>query len=817
MTATEPGVEVAAATVPPAWPVRWAARWIWYRTPPAATLVSAPALEEEHRDAVVLLRRRAVLDAVPDSLRTRITADGRYVLWVNGVEVSRGPIRSEPGMLFWDEPDLRAHLRRGENAIALLVRHYGAPTPWWLPTRGYAEMGRGGVVMEVEGLPELSTGAGWRVRRGPWTAMPQLFFGAPNENLDARQLPSGWRETDFDDSGWDEATLLAETTSWPGVNAGPPAAPFTRLEANPLAPQTDIRIGATPVARAVSTGDLEPAARLLLGVDPVHTRGGRFVAAEGPLSLPCDLGAGEALTLDLGGIAIGTPEVTVESDGAAVVLRSGEEMRDGAALDPHRSWAHRRVCRPGRDVVEPLEVAGMRYLTVTAEAPLRVLDVALRERRYPLDATGAFGSDDPVLDAIWRTCRRTLEVCATDAFLDCPAREQRAWLGDAYVHGLLTYATAADTRLARHVLRLAATSRRVDGTLGMIAAGDLSAGGITIPDYSLHFVRAVARAFEHTADLDLVEEMLPAMAGILDWFWSLTRDGVLDALPGWVFVDWAPLPYDGPSATLQGLLVTALDDHAALAEAAEQPRVASRSRRRATALRAGFGHFWDERRGLYVDDLRRGTVTQSGVAMAVLAGVAADPAALLERACEAATLRYAVETPQHPRSWDFPVDWDAKRHVLAAQPFFAHWLHQALAAAGRHDLLLDSIRRWAPFLDTGDGTVWEFWREHTRRGSRAHAWAATPAYDLSAFVLGVRPAAPGCAEVLVAPWFGPLRELRGTVPTPHGAVRVDLRRDGAGIAGSVELPPGVRGRFAPVEAPALHRELGPGLTVTGQT
>jgi len=815
MATTIPGGAAATAASPPAapWPLRWRASWLWYRRPPAATLVSAPPLEEEHRDAVVLLRRSVHLDAIPPSLRARITADGRYVLWVNGAEVSRGPIRAEPGMLFWDEPDLRPHLRRGGNAVALLVRHYGAPTPWWLPTPAYAELGRGGVIMEVDGLPELSTGAGWRVRRGPWQAMPPLFFGAPNECVDARELPQGWRQADFDDSGWDEATELRDATVWPGVNAGPPAAPFTRLERNPLPPPTDVRIGGVPVARARSVGDIEPAARLLLNSDPVYTRGGRFAPdAEGAVTLPADLRAGEAITVDFGGMAVGIPVVAVESDGAAVVLRSGEELRDGAAADPQRMWAHRRVCRAGADTVEPLEIAGMRYLTVAAEAPLRVVDVALRERRAALDGGGDFASDDAELTRIWQVCRRTLEVCATDAFLDCPSREQRAWLGDAYVHGLLTYATSAETSLARHVLRLAASSRRVDGTLGMIAAGDLSAAGITIPDYSLHFVRALARAYEHTGDLALVDELLPACAGILDWFWSNVRDGVLEALPGWVFVDWSPVPYDNPSATLQALLITALDDHAMVASAAEQPRVAALSRGRAAELRAGFGHFWDERRGLVVDDPRRGTVTQSGAAMAILADAVDDTSALLDRVCDARTLRYAVETPGHPRSWDFPADWDPQRHVLAAQPFFAHWLHQAMARAGRHDLLVDSVRRWAPFLDTGDGTVWEFWREHTTRGSHAHAWSATPGYDLPAHVLGVRPAAPGYAEVLVAPWFGPLTAVRGTVPTPHGPVRVDLRRDGAPISGTVELPPGTRGTLRPVERPGAVSVLGPGVT-----
>ena len=97
--------------------------------------------------------------------------------------------------------------------------------------------------------------------------------------------------------------------------------------------------------------------------------------------------------------------------------------------------------------------------------------------------------------------------------MDCPGREQRTWTGDAYVHGLLTYMTSSDTRLARQVLRLSGASRRGDGTLGMITSGELSRAALTIPDFSLHWIRALARAAEYTADLDLVDELLPWLPG----------------------------------------------------------------------------------------------------------------------------------------------------------------------------------------------------------------------------------------------------------------------------------------------------------------
>ena len=66
-------------------------------------------------------------------------------------------------------------------------------------------------------------------------------------------------------------------------------------------------------------------------------------------------------------------------------------------------------------------------------------------------------------------------------------------MGDAYVNALLSYVTNADWRLARRHLRICAHHMRRDGLLSMVAVGDISSSCITIPDYSLHWVRAVAR------------------------------------------------------------------------------------------------------------------------------------------------------------------------------------------------------------------------------------------------------------------------------------------------------------------------------------
>src|SRR5262245_13554679 len=88
-------------------PGRWRARWIWCAAPdivPGAGGMPVRAPDAAPRTA--LFRRTFQLDKWPPPARAGIVADGRYVLWVNGVEAARGPVRGNPRRLRCDLVDL---------------------------------------------------------------------------------------------------------------------------------------------------------------------------------------------------------------------------------------------------------------------------------------------------------------------------------------------------------------------------------------------------------------------------------------------------------------------------------------------------------------------------------------------------------------------------------------------------------------------------------------------------------------------------------------------------------------------------------------
>jgi hypothetical protein len=100
------------------------------------------------------------------------------------------------------------------------------------------------------------------------------------------------------------------------------------------------------------------------------------------------------------------------------------------------------------------------------------------------------------------------------------------------------------------------------------------------------------------------------------------------------------------------------------------------------------------------------------------------------------------------------------------------------------------MARWNILPDTQ--TYHEMWVE----GDLSHAWGSAPMIQMSATVLGVRPAAPGWATVKIAPHLGTLTWAKGTVPTPHGDIRVSFKQNGGKLSYEIALPAGTKGELS---------------------
>jgi hypothetical protein len=94
--------------------VRWHGHWV---APDAPEFVIDPTSVGSDLPPAEFSRAqfRPVFDLEEVAARVpiRVSADSRYVLWVNGAGVGRGPIRSQPRRLRYDEYDIATYLRHG--------------------------------------------------------------------------------------------------------------------------------------------------------------------------------------------------------------------------------------------------------------------------------------------------------------------------------------------------------------------------------------------------------------------------------------------------------------------------------------------------------------------------------------------------------------------------------------------------------------------------------------------------------------------------------------------------------------------------------
>jgi hypothetical protein len=735
-------------------PGRWRARWIW------AAPVDGAIPGGDGKRHTVALRRDLEVDTVPSSVPARVCADSRYVLWVNGTEVARGPARINPRRRKYDVIDIASALQPGHNTIAALCTHYGDATAWWLPAPILTTaVSRGGFLVVAMCVGDLVVSDdSWEgaVLAG-WTALPPAkgFNGRGGESIDARSLPASWAGPGRDSPPWPAAIAFdAHSIGDPG-RPEPPTFPHGPYGPNPLPQQPPRDVVLNPMDGGF-TADQVVAGTLL-------------VEASGP--------AGEQ-------IRMWTSE-----------FARGDEPGGDSAVDPAGGGVigFSMTLDGTTRAVESVDIFGLRDLHIDdVPESVTINRVVVRERTYPVEPGAEFSCSDPVLDQIWAVGRRTVSLCSFDAYIDCPTREQRAWIGDSVVHQMVDLTTNLDWRLARWYPYLAA-SPRPDGMLPMAVAGDAEHYDIAvIPDWALHWVHGVHNLYRYLGDEDEIRRLLPVVEGVLRWFEPFVdAHGTLVDVPGWVIIDWSSIYTEGVSAGLNGLWGRALLEFAEMSEWLGDAGRAGWARGVHQRLAAGFERLWDAERQRYVDSYveraDRPMASQHGQAVAIVGGLApADRyGVLVERLIDSDALIHAnFAVPDGPalpgtnvapggaalRAGHTDPWWDIEREVVRAQPFFRYVVHDALVQAGRADLVVSQCREWAQLLEICPTS----WSETWFGGTVSHGWSSTPTRDLMTRVLGVTPATPGFSEASITPNLGGLKWAKGRVPSPHGLISVDV-------------------------------------------
>ena len=460
----------------------WNAKWIW----------DTENLTE--KNVWMCFRKKVDLDRLPEVLIADISADSKYWLYVNGVNVvfegnvKRG--RSENSG-YYDSIDIAPFLRRGENSICALVWYWDDETSY-----SYNSSGQGGFIFEAigDGVSIVSDKS-WKVKRN--SAYVDSCLYPPNYRLaeysvyfDAREDMGDWTAVDFDVSGWENATEYAIGGEGVYGKLYPRGIPFLKDYG---------------LKDYENSKDYEN-----------YTVKKLF---------------GERITVDIPYNAQLTPYLKVIASAGKKIRITTENTISGAVSSTY-------ITKEGEQEFESLGWFNGEHITYKIPKGVTVVSLKYRETGYDTTFCGDFRCDDEFMNSLWQKSLRTLYVTMRDNFMDCPDRERAQWWGDATSEMIMTMYSMDSNSYLLYQKGVDAMLSHVDDTKVLQTVVPISGDYFELPVQQLAGIVGFLTYYEYTGDKAFVEKVYNASLDYLK-LWEIGDNNLVVHRSGsWDWPDW---------------------------------------------------------------------------------------------------------------------------------------------------------------------------------------------------------------------------------------------------------------------------------------
>ena len=729
---------------------------------------SAPASENTH---FVAFRKQFTLPDAPREALLSLFADVRYLLWINGQYVLRGPARFQPQGPEYDTAPVGSSLKAGPNTLVVLVMANASNGKMMRHAPGLTAR------LDITG-PQgtrtvVSTDETWKWSGQTRYREPHVDWGNAMDVIDSTVEDGDWTQPEYPDELWESAAKI-DGSQW-----------------GPLSARRIPLLKDTPLA--VKLNDQEFPVTLSAG-QQAHFQTDRLVQAYTALDFEADADTSFELAY---------------------------------AQIPYKA-------RAGRQTYLSTDTHGFKDGTIkVTSGKITIHSFKLVERIYPFECVGSFHSSDPLLDKLWSMCARSLQVMSEDSYVDCADRERTEWMDDTPPCYDITATAMAgpgpngakiygDPRLLEELLRRTALTLQPGGWVKAHTCSDRYDIHAKMEDRACDWVEGARLYYESTGNAAPIREIWPAIVAQMDYF--LERRGPRGLVIGREWVMWAnPMGYEtGEGAGLNAFVYKALADAAFLAKVIGKTEDAARFDRAAKDLSAAFNRvLWDEEAGTYYSGYDTDPTEMPPGVLKGKIGLQADwnlPA----KPPTLASNRIAPTVYPALIALDQEIVPAARRErvmrYLLAHPdpnpriMFYYYYWKQLYAADRPDLdthILDAMRqKWKAMANF----PWQTSFEDFHVGSQAHCYGMFPGYFLSAYVLGVRRDRPVWERhLLIEPRLGDLESAEGTVVTEFGPVPVTWKVGTGSLDFRFVIPAGVT---ATVKVPHIGTE--PRLTMNGK-
>ena len=726
------------------------------------------------KQTYVAFRKTLDLQEISSPAILKLFADSRYMLWINGQYVLRGPCRFNPKRPEYDVVNVQPFLKKGRNAIVLLAHNYGNA----INGRIMKHVPGMTAILEIAGSEIMRTDSSWRYNdQTMYLPSPESWNTVP-DLIDTRIDTGEWIFADYNDAAWPYAKAI-DGNLWGRM--------YPREI--PLPKETELK-----EIKILPSGDL---------LSKV---------------LPVELSNGQEMLIDFGKMAMAYTSMELEAEeGSRLTMKYALRYKNGKPAEMYGA-GNIVTTRAGSQSFITTDQWGSHYMLVKCESGhIKINRLKITDRRYPFERIGTFSCSDTVLTNLWEMAVTTIEVTSDDAY-GSDARERNEWLQDPAQPNYITTQVAlagpgplgekiySDPRLLRNILRHSALSQLPNGQLLATFPTDRGPEDChyVIDDYSCQWVEALRIYYDATGDREFVCEMWPSLMAQMNWFLShITTRGLLLAREYTSFDNpFAYITCEG--ATLNAFFYKALIDSKYLAGVVGEQPSADLYNRAAEELKTAYNkQFWNETEGAYNSAYLKDTI----FAPTVHAQLIALNRGLVPNSREATVRKWFLSNFKNQGMFHCCSNPDYKKMVAVKagiyMPVVYYWAFQELyrmnTEQNDQEVINEIRRRWTPMVlyQEDAGTVGETFPDEKGEGTTesCHNYGAVPAWFLSSFILGVRSDGPVWDKKLVIePRLGDLTFAKGIVVTVFGPVPVMWKKsdDGRSLSFKISIPEGIQ-------------------------
>ncbi len=440
-------------------------------------------------------QKEIFINAVPGKALTRIAADSKYWLWINGElvvlegGVKRGP---NPDDTYYDEIDIAPHLKSGHNLISVLVWYFGKEGFSYNPS------GQGALLFDCQTNElVLQSDDSWKATMHPayYTPLaPYPNFRLPESSMgvNAELGRDGWgKGENAACQYWAKARVVGKEGD----------APWNKLHHRiiPLWKDFGLKDYVSQTVHSGMTND----------------------------TLICQLPYNAQVMPYM--------ELEAEKSHSAITILTSH-YQGGSAYNVRAEY----LTKKGKQSYENKGWMNGEQVYYIYPKGVNLTKVQFRETGYNTEFEGYFRCNDSFLNKMWEKSQRTLYVTMRDTYMDCPDRERAQWWGDEVNEsGEAFYALSLSSHLLmkKGMYELMGWQRPTGEIFAPIPSSNYHT---ELPGQMLASIGYFGfwNYYLNTGDLQTIRDLYPRVKKYLG-IWQKNSDGTIKFRAGeWTWGDW---------------------------------------------------------------------------------------------------------------------------------------------------------------------------------------------------------------------------------------------------------------------------------------